>query len=626
MKILSASDIHLDTFSSFALPVDNPVSNSRLENILQALEYFFETGAERDITTYIFNGDTFNNRNKMNPNFYFYCVKKVVDMFNKTPSGSTLYFNVGNHSEMGRFINPNSDQIFESFSTKSHTIIVTHREAELYTLQDNTGLLFVPYTEDIKKSKEAISKNLDEVTKHKKNTVVFAHLGVDKAVQGRWSHRLSGAYNLADLGWNRKYIKAIVLGHYHTRNMLYPSTNPVSNLYSNNTSDCSVIRRSTLECLKDAFKNGLIEADYEKGLIKNRKPSIDKNGYARIRLTDSSKTKHYMGVATVIGYLKFGDEIEGKVIDHINNKHGINDNYPGNLQLLTPYENLMKEARDNSKNIACKAKNYFNGAEVHAKSIYELSLRIKCAVSSIQKCVVQKACNVAGDFLVVAEDESYRTDITYNRFAVEGTNIKTEEKVVYDNIASAEEDFNIDRGKSHIGQVCQGIWKSWHGYTWKYIPHHPKAWYQGDLTELNFNDVNEDGTGAPRGFDIIDTETGESEFYDLSDKFPKFMIYDLNQDKIDIDELIDSMNKNYVKIVVHDKETYEQLTKTYQESEYYKPPYANIQLKVEPKQEQDLEIEATDSDADILKAYMKKYYPDPDLENLALNYLEKAQQ
>ncbi len=558
MKVLAMGDIHLDTFSSFALPVDNPISNSRLENILEAMKMAFKTGAEQGITNYVINGDLYNQRLKVNPSFFNYCIQSVVEMYRKCPDNSTLWVNVGNHDSQTRFMKPNSVDILSSFSTDSHKIVVAQDLVEVHKLEDETALALVSFTEDVESSKKMLAEQLDYITKNKLKTALFAHLGIDGSSSGRWaSHKLGGAYNLADLGWNRKYVTSIILGHYHTRNMLYPSTNPVSNLYSNNTSDCSAIRHSTLECLKDAFKNGLIEADYEKGLIKNRKPSIDKNGYARIRLTDSSKTKHHMGVATVIGYLKFGDEIEGKVIDHINNKHGINDNYPGNLQLLTPYENLMKEARDNSKNIACKAKNYFNGAEVHAKSIYELSLRIKCAVSSIQKCVVQKACNVAGDFLVAAEDESYRTDITYNRFAVEGTNIKTEEKVVYDNIASAEEDFNIDRGNSHIGQVCRGIWKSWHGYTWKYIPHHPKAWYIGDLTELNFNDVNEDGTGAPRGFDIIDTETGESEFYDLSDKFPKFMIYDLNQDKIDIDELLDSMNKNYVKIVVHDKDVYQ---------------------------------------------------------------------
>lgn len=380
MKILSASDIHLDTFSSFALPVDNPVSNSRLENILQALEYFFKTGIEQGITTYVFNGDTFNNRNKMNPNFYFYCVKKIVDMFNKTPSGSTLYFNVGNHSEMGRFINPNSDQIFESFSTKSHTIVVIHKEAELYSLQDDSGLLFIPFTEDIESSKKAVQEQLGIITQSQKKTAVMAHLGVSGSSSGRWtSHKLGGAYNLADLGWNRKYVTSIVLGHYHTRQTL-----------------------------------------------------------------KQSKSK--------------------------------------------------------------------------------------------------------------------------------------------------------------------------------------KAWYQGDLTELNFNDVNEDGTGAPRGFDIIDTETGESEFYDLSDKFPKFMIYDLDQDKIDIDELIESMNKNYVKIVVHDKDVYQKLTKAYKEQHKEGTPYANIQLKVKPKQEQELEIGATESDADILGKYMDKFYQDKDLKDLALSYLEKAEE
>ena len=379
MKVLAMSDIHLDTFSSFALPVDNPISNSRLENILEAMRLAFKTGTEQGITNYVINGDLYNQRLKVNPSFFNYCIQSVVAMYRNCPSGSKLWITVGNHDSQTRFMKPNSVDILSSFSTDGHQIIVAQDLVEVHKFEDETALALVSFTEDVESSKKMLAEQLDYITKNKLKTAVFAHLGVDGSSSGRWaSHKLGGAYNLADLGWNRKYVTSIVLGHYHTRQTL-----------------------------------------------------------------KQSKSK--------------------------------------------------------------------------------------------------------------------------------------------------------------------------------------KAWYQGDLTELNFNDVNEDGTGAPRGFDIIDTETGESEFYDLSDKFPKFMIYDLDQDKIDIDELIDSMNKNYVKIVVHDKEVYEQLTKAYKEQHKEGTPYANIQLKVEPKQEQELEIGATESDADILGKYMDKFYQDKDLKELALSYLEKAE-
>ena len=372
-------DIHLDTFSSFALPVDNPISNSRLENILGAMRLAFKTGAEQGITNYVINGDLFNQRLKVNPSFFNYCIQSVVEMYRGCPDNSTLWITVGNHDSQTRFMKPNSVDILISFSTENHKIIVAQDLVEVHKLEDETALALVSFTEDVESSKKMLSDQLDYVTKNKLKTALFAHLGVTGGVQGRWQHKLSGAYNLADLGWNRKYITSIVLGHFHTRNVMKQKGNK-------------------------------------------------------------------------------------------------------------------------------------------------------------------------------------------------------------------------------------------------------KAWYQGDLTELNFNDVNEDGTGAPRGFDIIDTESGESEFYDLSDKFPKFMIYDLDQDKIDIDELIESMNKNYVKIVVHDKDVYQKLTKAYKEQHKEGTPYANIQLKVKPKQEQELEIGATESDADILGKYMDKFYQDKDLKDLALSYLERAEE
>ena len=380
MKVLAMGDIHLDTFSSFALPVDNPVSNSRLENILEAMRLAFKTGTGQGITNYVINGDLFNQRNKISPAMYSYCIKEVVLMFHTCPKGSKLFVTIGNHDESSRFMKPNSVDILSSFSTENHKIIVAQDLVEVHKLEDETALALVSFTEDVESSKKMLAEQLDYITKSKLKTILFAHLGIDGSSSGRWaSHKLGGAYNLADLGWNRKYVTSIVTSHYHTRQIL-----------------------------------------------------------------KQSKSK--------------------------------------------------------------------------------------------------------------------------------------------------------------------------------------RAWYIGDLTELNFNDVNEDGIGAPRGFDIIDTETGESEFYDLSDKFPKFMIYDVDQDKIDIDELLESMNKNYVKIVVHDKDVYQKITKAYKEQHKEGTPYANIQLKVEPKQEQELEIGATESDADILGKYMDKFYQDKDLKDLALSYLERAEE
>jgi hypothetical protein len=85
-------------------------------------------------------------------------------------------------------------------------------------VDNNTELFFIPYDEDIKGTKEAVKDYLYHPFNGAVN--VFAHLGVTGATQGRWNHRLGGAFNLDDLGWNAPNVKSISLSHYHTRQSL----------------------------------------------------------------------------------------------------------------------------------------------------------------------------------------------------------------------------------------------------------------------------------------------------------------------------------------------------------------------------------------------------------------------
>lgn len=74
-NILICGDVHLDTYPTFSDPVDNPISNTRLENILKGIDDFFEYGTKNNIHYYVINGDLFNNRLKMNPSFFFLLCK-----------------------------------------------------------------------------------------------------------------------------------------------------------------------------------------------------------------------------------------------------------------------------------------------------------------------------------------------------------------------------------------------------------------------------------------------------------------------------------------------------------------------------------------------------------------------
>jgi len=212
MKILSCSDVHLDTFQAFSKPVDNMVSNSRLENSLKALDMFFAYGKNNSVKIYVINGDLFNQRLKINPGMYSYSMQRLIRAFHNTPKGSTLYLNVGNHDEQSRYINPNSVSIIKSFNTNDYTIKVADSSCAVTFDLGESNILMIPFTEDIEKSKSEIKNALNNLNKP---TTVFAHLGVENSVSGRWSHKLGGAYNLSDIGWDNKYVVSIHLGHYH---------------------------------------------------------------------------------------------------------------------------------------------------------------------------------------------------------------------------------------------------------------------------------------------------------------------------------------------------------------------------------------------------------------------------
>ena len=368
MKILSCSDVHLTNYTQFNRPVDNPVSGSRLEYILQALDDFFDYGNEHDIHTFIINGDLFDQRQRENPSTIEYIRYRIISKFRQMSGDhNLLYINTGNHDQATRQITPSAVEHFDLYRTDSHFVQVMNN-VTLITDYDHE-YLFIPYSEDIQALKDKIKNTLEE-DKENYPIYVFAHLGVDGAVQGRWDHRLSDSFNLDDLGYNDSRVKLITLGHFHSRQEL--------------------------------------------------------------------------------------------------RKDGI-------------------------------------------------------------------------------------------------------------------------------------------------------AYYQGDLTELNFNDLNEDGTGAPRGFDVIDTDIGKHEFVDLT-KEP-YDIPTFNQIDLDHDNSFDvtKIKHNYYKLTTQDKDKYEKLSKLIQDNQL-----ANqIQLLYIPKEKQvKLDVDVNASDKELVAKYCDENYPN--VKDKALKYLQRA--
>lgn len=628
MKILSCSDVHLTNYSAFNQPTEHKEIGSRLEKILKALDYFFEYGVKHKITKFVINGDLFDQRQRDNPttlaSIRYYLIEhfKHLEVANNEPY--ELYINVGNHDEFGRTSYPNAIQDFELYSDNQHKIYVFNDIS--MKCFDDSNLFFIPYSEHVDELKAGIKKSLKKWNNNKPITV-FAHLGVTGGVQGRWHHRLSDAFNVYDLGWNNPNVRSIVLGHFHTKSTLYPNVKERVVLPSDTPSKHNTISLSTINTIEYNLKYLNLQVNYDKGLVKNRNVYSDPDGYMRVSLKDNINKYHSINVAHIIAYLKYGkDKLLGKQIDHINNKHGLYDNYPSNLQILSAKDNLKKEMSDNNKRIACKAKNYFTGTEIFAHSIYELSLRIKVSVSSISKCVQHKA-SLAGDFFVAPVNNSYNYDIGFNHFSIQGMKLDDNSYTpVFNVLADAERWLGLSVGNSNIGSVCRHRRKSCYGYTWWYVPKHPEVYYQGDLTELNFNDIQANGLGAPRGFDKIDTVTGKHKFIDLTkyadypDNIPTFNLIDLDNPNQKVDYLNLLKQGNYLKLITKSKDTYDKVNQVIQKQ----PLSFNAQLVYQPeiKEQTDFKVQANSSSKELVAEYCKQHYPE--LKKQALNYLERA--
>ena len=86
------------------------------------------------------------------------------------------------------------------------------------------------------------------------------------------------------------------------------------------------------------------------------------------------------------------------------------------------------------------------------------------------------------------------------------------------------------------------------------------------------------------------------------------------------------MLHNYVKLVVHDKETYQQITKAYKEARNPDSPVASIQLVLPPKEDEGFKVSSVDTNAETLAKYMQQFYPsDKSLNELAQHYLSIAE-
>ena len=222
-KLGVIADVHIDDYADYAKPVPGKSYGSRMKVILDSIRKSYQIAVTKGCSGMVINGDYFNRRSSMSPTIYQEGINCLLDAIKDTPAGFNTYIVVGNHDEQGRYTEPNSVDIFNHFGTADHPIHV-YSEVTLEDLPDSQ-LMFVPFSEDTERIKQDIQDKLVQVSKP---LTVFAHLGIEGSVSGRWSHRLDGAFNLTDLGWNNPNTVGILAGHYHTRQVLKQEGNKIA--------------------------------------------------------------------------------------------------------------------------------------------------------------------------------------------------------------------------------------------------------------------------------------------------------------------------------------------------------------------------------------------------------------
>lgn len=231
MKFIVASDFHADLFNDYAQPTkDNSYGNNdRFAHQIEVLKEVFNL-AQQHQAGVIFNGDLYNQRRAINPIVFSSVAQvmreesqKLLDQFNLP----TL-INVGNHDQQDNTQTPpNSVNILAVNSS-----IQVFDKVTLHQVAKDEYLLFVPYSEDVDYLKQQIKDTLPWTDK---KVTVVAHVGVAGSVQGRWNHRLGGAFTLSDLQEDKA--QAVVLGHYHKRQDLSEKAFYVGNTVPMNHND-----------------------------------------------------------------------------------------------------------------------------------------------------------------------------------------------------------------------------------------------------------------------------------------------------------------------------------------------------------------------------------------------------
>lgn len=204
------TDFHAHIFEDYAKP-DPEYVNDRFRAQMETLEHVFHLARHHEADL-VFGGDMFHKRSKIEDVVF----NGVYDVFAKN-SDVTVHLIRGNHDSKNN--TTDSPHWLNTFKYLPNTRV--YATPDLARINGYT-LFGVPYSDDVAYLKSEIERYA-QLAKGELNVILVAHIGVDGAETGRYSHRLEGAFTVGDLFPD--CFKYVALGHYHKRQFLAGTDN-----------------------------------------------------------------------------------------------------------------------------------------------------------------------------------------------------------------------------------------------------------------------------------------------------------------------------------------------------------------------------------------------------------------
>lgn len=217
---LMFTDFHAHLFKDFSKP-DPEFHTDRFRDQLATLETILKRAQELKVPV-IFGGDLFHKRIYVDSRVF----NPIFDMIAKYSDVQVILVR-GNHDSVTNSLHSISS--LDTLSNLPNVVVFTEPSyLEVGTGETAFMLHGLPYGEEIADMKMWLNNSVKQMEKFELPNLLVAHIGVDGATVGQYSHTLEGAFTVGDLHPDK--FDYIYLGHYHKRQELAPNV-----IYGGNT-------------------------------------------------------------------------------------------------------------------------------------------------------------------------------------------------------------------------------------------------------------------------------------------------------------------------------------------------------------------------------------------------------